>query len=321
MSLSFNYNIVQIVPDPLRGEVMNVGIALHTTAGPQLRLRLIPSRLKALSPSLGRIAPEEWLDSWQAALARLESPELKWSWLTSAMAPLSVNSKVGVIHCEHEEGLEAQVQAILERMVLPQKPSRNAPRTRVKRSGLHSQITSWLRSQQVFSRNMQDLINHRVVGNYPLNVDEEMFAEFALKNGSIHVLETLDLRGHAHYTKGLRNEASHKALVLDLAQDTLEGQSQRIALVAADDYSEMKPAMSLLNRKATSVLSMDSSHDRQWLADFVAQALHLESLLPPVAQPLQVSIAPAIEAASYTEVQEGLSAALLTAKAPPRLPQ
>lgn len=296
MSKPIVYNIVQIVPDPLRGEVMNVGIVLHEKAGPKLRVRLVPARLRALSPALGQIVPSEWIEAWEHALSMFDGVDQKWSWLRNAMAPLSINPTEGVIYASNEADLENQVEAILQRMVLPQKITKTASQKKIKKSDLQNQLTAWLRSQKLFSRNMSDLAKHRVVASYPLNIEEEMFAEFALKNGSIHVMETLDLRGHAHYTKGLRNEASHKAMVLDLAQDTLETSSQRIAVVAADDYSEMKPAMSLINRKASHVLCIDSPTDRQWLADFIAESLHVPTLLPPTPQPHRVASA---DAASF----------------------
>lgn len=295
------YNVVQIVPDPLRGEAMNVGIVIHDASGPRLRLRLLPSRLKALSPALGGLVPSECIESWHAALEGLQTPEQKWSWLRHAMAPLSVGSAEGIIYANDDDDLDSQIEAILERLVMPQKAARPGATKKVKRSDLHNQLTVWLRAQKLFSRNMADLAKNRVVASYPLNIEEEMFAEFALKNGSIHVMETLDLRGHAHYTKGLRNETSHKAMVLDVAQDTLEESSKRIAVIAADDYAEMKPAMSLINRKASHVLSIDSEHDRQWLADFISDALHIPTLLPPTAQPLRITEA---EAAVVEVAQE-----------------
>lgn len=290
MSKPIVYNIVQIVPDPLRGEVMNVGIVLHDEAGPRLRVRLVPARLRALSPALGQIVPSDWIEAWERTLNMFENVDQKWSWLRNAMAPLSVNPAEGVIYASDSADLENQVEAILQRMVMPQKAVRGSSKKRIKRSDLQNQLTTWLRSQKLFSRNMTDLAKHRVVASYPLNIEEEMFAEFALKNGSIHVMETLDLRGHAHYTKGLRNEASHKAMVLDFAQDTLEIASKRIAVVAADDYAEMKPAMSLINRKASHVLCIDSPSDRQWLADFIAESLHIPTLLPPTPQPFNITV-------------------------------
>lgn len=281
MNKYVNYNIIQIVPDPLRGERMNVGIVLHSSAGPRLILRLLPSRLKVLDPSWGGHNVLDQVSAWETALNRLESPELKWSWLKNAMAPLSVTSGEGTIYYETDDELESRIELILSRMVLPLKYSKPKSTKRSKRYDLHSQITQWLKQQNIFSKNMMDLAKHRVVSGFPLNVEEEMFAEFALKNGSIHVIETLDFRGHHSYTKSLRNEASHKAMVLDVAVDTLERESQRLALISADDYSEMKPAISLLNRKATGLLSMESSQDRQWLADFVAKSLHIPDLFLP----------------------------------------
>jgi hypothetical protein len=282
MSEKVPFSLLQIVPDRLRGEALNVGIVLHTEAGPVLRLRMLPSRLKALMPSYGRVNLEEWRHAWLAALERFQSADQRWAWLKDAMAPLRLSETGGTIMAESAADLEAQVERLLERLVMPPRSEAAVAKTRPKRSGLNSQLTSWLRAQRLYSSKLQDLSRNRVVSGYPLSVTEELFAEFALKNGAIHVIETLDLRGHNSYTKPLRNEASHKALVLDLAQDELDSTSQRIAVVAADDYGTMKPAVSMLNRKASVVVSMESANDRQWLADFVSRSLHLETLLNPI---------------------------------------
>lgn len=291
------YSIVQIVPDSLRGESMNIGLALHTPEGPKLHLHILPNRLKLLDPSLGGIDTTAYEASWQEMLSSFDDPQMKWQWLKTAMSPLVISPSSGRIYYSNEDDLTKKINAILQRMVYPLKNQRLRSKNAARRIDLNTEITNWLRKQHIFSRNMKDLTNNRVVSSFPLNLEEEMFAEFALKNGAIHVLETLDLRGHANYTKGLRNEASHKAMVLDVAEEALEKKSERLALVAADDYAEMKPAISLLNRKATGVLSMDSATDRQWLADFIAKALHLPSLFPPeddsklVVRPEQVAIA------------------------------
>lgn len=281
MTKYVNYNILQLIPDPLRGEGMNVGVVLHSSNGPRLIVRLLPSRLKALDPVWGGSNVLDQVNAWEESLSRLDSPELKWSWLKNAMAPLSITKGEGVIYYESDDELEVKVEQVLARMVLPIKSLKVKIAKRNKRHDLHSQITQWLKQQNIFSKNMVDLAKHRVVSGFPLNIEEEMFAEFALKNGSVHVIETLDFRGHHSYTKSLRNEASHKAMVLDVAVDALESESERLALISADDYNEMKPAISLLNRKATGLLSMESSEDRQWLADFVARSLHVPNLFLP----------------------------------------
>lgn len=282
MSEKVPFTLLQIVPDRLRGEVLNVGIVLHTDAGPDMRLRMLPSRLRALVPSYSRANLDEWHQAWLAALQRFDRADQRWTWLKEAMAPLRLAETGGTISVESESDLEAQVEGLLERLVMPPRSVATTAKHRVRRSGLNAQLTSWLRAQHLYSPKLQDLSKHRVVSGYPLSIAEELFAEFALKNGAIHVIETLDLRGHNSYTKPLRNEASHKALVLDLAQDELQENSQRIAVVAADDYATMKPAVSMLNRKASAVVSMHSAIDRQWLADFVSKSLHLSTLLTPI---------------------------------------
>ena len=279
MSEKVPFTLLQIVPDQLRGEALNVGIVLHTETGPDLRLRMLPNRLKALAPSYSRTNLEEWHQAWIATLQRFDRADQRWAWLKGAMAPLRLAETGGTISAESTSDLEAQVESLLERLVMPPRSMVATVKPRMRRSGLNAQLTSWLRAQHLYSSKLQDLYTNRVVSGYPLSMAEELFAEFALKNGSIHVIETLDLRGHDSYTKSLRYEASHKALVLDLAQDELQKSSERIAVIAADDYATMKPAVSMLNRKASTVVSMDSASDRQWLADFVSKSLHLSTLL------------------------------------------
>ena len=282
MSEKLPFTLLQIVPDRLRGEALNVGIVLHTQAGPDLRLRMLPSRLKALMPGYSRVNLEEWREAWLSALQRFDSAEQRWSWLKEAMAPLRLSETGGTISAEDANDLEAQIEGLLERLVMPPRSVATLAKPRIRRSGLNAQLTAWFRAQHLYSSKLQDLSKNRVVPSYPLSMTEELYAEFALKNGVVHVIETLDLRGHNSYTKPLRNEASHKALVLDLAQDELQESSQRIAVVAADDYATMKPAVSMLSRKASAVVSMDSANDRQWLADFVSKSLHLSTLLNPI---------------------------------------
>lgn len=276
------FTLLQIVPDRLRGEALNVGIVLHTEGGPELRLRMLPSRLKALAPSYARADLDEWHRSWVSTLQKFDNADSRWTWLKNAMAPLRLSETGGTITAQSASDLETQVEELLNRLVMPPRSVVATAKPRIRRSGLNAQLTTWLKAQRLYSAKLQDLSKNRVVSGYPLSMTEELFAEFALKNGAIHVIETLDLRGHQSYTKPLRNEASHKALVLDLAQDELQESSQRIAVIAADDYATMKPAVSMLNRKASAVISMDSANDRQWLADFVSKSLHLPTLLTAV---------------------------------------
>lgn len=289
MSEKVPFTLLQIVPDRLRGEALNIGIVLHTEAGPDLRLRMLPSRLKALAPSYARADLDEWRQAWLAALQRFDKADQRWTWLKEAMAPLRLAETGGTISVESASDLEVQVEGLLERLVMPPRSLATTAKPRARRSGLNAQLTAWLRAQHLYSSKLQDLSKSRVVSGYPLSMTEELFAEFALKNGAVHVIETLDLRGHNSYTKPLRNEASHKALVLDLAQDELQASSQRIAVVAADDYATMKPAVSMLNRKASVLVSMDSATDRQWLADFVSKSLHLSTLLTPIPESVPIA--------------------------------
>jgi len=153
---------------------------------------------------------------------------------------------------------------------LERRPARNNKLTR--------QLKDWFKQAKVMGRNMDDLSHSRIVEQYPVSVESDVYADFAYKNGHLHVIETLDLRGADHMTPGLRNNAAFKSITLDMARDVV-GQGKRIGIVSASNYANVKSAVRLFERNADELYSLESTDDVQRLADFLASGLHIDGKL------------------------------------------
>ena len=102
-----------------------------------------------------------------------------------------------------------------------------------------------------------------------------MYADFALKNGELHIIETLDLRNVDHLTPTLRGDAAIKGFTLNQAN---ESAANTIAIISASDYGVAKPAISMISRWAKDIYDLSTPEEQQRFAKFMSTSLHRESL-------------------------------------------
>lgn len=288
--VSFEMNHVPFVflrarPDDVRGESMNVGLVVFFDEAPRVYLDAPIWRLRALHPDFDNIDLERWATELEATLPQVGDQRAQIHWLSGGLGAISADDSLGHIRVDASGDATSAIEDLLERFVhMPERtiapPARDA---QINRSRLESQLKSWFRSSRVFSSKVSDLSRGRVVQSYPIDVSDDLYADFALTNGAIHIIEALDLRGVEKVTKSVRGEAGLTAVLLDQAKKNLSPESRRIAVTAADNYSVVRSAVHLVSRYADDVVAIESAADRQRLADFIAGSLQLEKPLLPLA--------------------------------------
>ena len=278
---TYPFAILRARPSALRGESMNVGIVVFVDGGLMARIDANPARLRAFDPDLAALPI--W-DSLQNDIERLaettQAMHAQHHLLKTMLSPVRADEQLGEIALDDGEEIESRIDYLMHRLVartvrtIPIPKQVKVP----KQSKLNTQLRQWFRSSKLYSRNVADLSKHRVVPNYPVAANNDLYAEFALMNGVVHVIETLDFRGHDKMSATVHKEAAIKSIVLDQAKRHLDPGSQKIAVVAASDYGAMRPAIGIVSNYADDVITMASSSDRQRLADFIASALHQQSI-------------------------------------------
>lgn len=137
-------------------------------------------------------------------------------------------------------------------------------------------MRDWLRGAKAFSRKVDDIARGKVVANYPIDPAADLFADFAVLNGKLNAIETLDLRGVDRLTPSLRGDAAIKGITLDEARSRIDG--RRVVVLSATDYAVARPAIQMISRYADDVWDMHDPDARQQLAAFIAGALHRDQL-------------------------------------------
>lgn len=285
--MKLDYDLL-IAETPLpRQERINIGLIVWRDAMPELRVETSARRLATLDPNWPRLpifrqllegTLGEALRQHLCALPDVAARRTMLSFLLSPMKALPGGELFADEHGDFASAIDRAMHTLVGLPTITIKQER-APQ---RRSKLEVELRAWLRSANLLGRNMQDLSKSRVVSQFPVAVDADVYADFAYKNGALHVIETLDLRGVDHVTHSLRNTAAFKSLTLDMAREVVGSKGRRLGVVAASDYGAVRGALKLFERNADEVFSLDNPKDAQRLADLLADSLHLDGGLLPV---------------------------------------
>lgn len=262
-------------------EALNVGVVLYAPGGSLVAIHGDRARLRALHPDFGALqlagraeALQEFLQSYEQRL-NPEQQHMALRWFAKPFQPLGEHPALTVLHDDPKQTLTE----LMQRLVVP--PARtlrpaNAPGAAKRPTKLAHELRAWLRLAKVFSSNAGDLQKGKVVANYPIDPGADLYADFAVLNGALNAIETLDLRGVEKLTPTLRGEAAIKGVTLDEARERITG--RRVVVLSASDYAVARPAIQLISRYADDVWDMNAPGEKQKLASFFATALHRDEL-------------------------------------------
>lgn len=272
---TFNFVLLRANPDALRHESLNAGVVVFDAANTCVLIDSSKKRLSSLHPDFGRMDLSLWAEQIQTELRKLPE-ESQRAILPMLCAPFKADRELG-----QTIGNDASTLArtLFERLVGYQRASLPAvKRLPVRQTKLTRELRDWFKTSKVFSNKVEDLSKHRVVANYPVSPASDLYADFALMNGKLHVVETLDLRGVDHLTPTLRGGAAIKGITLDEIGDN----DNAIAVIVASDYGIAKPAISLLSKYADDLYDLSSQVEKQRFADFMAKSLHCGNMALPL---------------------------------------
>ena len=263
-----NYSVLQYFPYPNREEHVYVGI-LVATPGAGVRVHIAPNlrKAKALDPAVdldairdleGEIPDFVRKMGWQ----REEVFERLGDWTN-----VRPHQRVCQFVFDDEDDYQRRIQSIMESLVMT-RPAKAGEREPVSR--LFRDLKSLFIAYQWIGRTVDDIHKHLIVPRYPISPEDGIKAEFAMRNGKLHIIETVDFRVENAHAK--RQEAMSKALVFDLASK-LEGASVCSYVVTAGAQEKLaKPIMNLIGRYSTNIFAWESQSDTSSLFLALEQA-------------------------------------------------
>jgi Protein of unknown function (DUF3037) len=277
MAPSYKFSIISFCPDSVRGESLNIGIAILRDNAVEVKLTTKLEKLRAISAGIDF----DHIKSIEQALIDVDNAT-RSAGITNAAARHQAISHVGPFRCsalgtfiaDSEKAYVSRIYDLIAKMV-DTEPLRYKIR-KPKRTRLFSQLKAELKSRFILAKDAEGLESHRLVPAY--EIDQGLVADLVLKNGSFHVIETIDASSELEGLRKAISDVAVSALVLERARMAFgEAQTQSKIIYSMSSHLEslIKPSLDAASNQGAELINWESNADRK---NFLS---HISSLATP----------------------------------------
>lgn len=228
MNTMYEYVVLRLAPDAMRGEVVNVGAAVFGPSG-SLDVRwLAPmGKIKALGLDWDTARAGKWIARVRELCSLSSDVSLRVAHLASN--GLCEPGEPGMFHAETSEAYAIEVADIRDTYV---RPGNHAERgNRERRPRLVTELRKRFEKMQLMGKSVDDIQAHLVVANVPVPGNPDLKADFVYKNGVYRITQTLDYRVSAAGAHQKVQEACTKSVAADIAVKAWGPGSKKYAVV------------------------------------------------------------------------------------------
>lgn len=261
MAASYNFAIVRLSPVDSRDERINIGVVVFNAETLDVRMPKRLDKVRAISAALDIDILTELVRGLEKQDERNVggsnvSVEIRHQMLRNS-GPLSL-SELGSFEAVNATAYEERLDTILKAMV-DAEPAPIKPRE--KRSKLLTQVKRVFRQQRVLAKKDDDLTSHRILPSFTL--DEGLVADLVLKNGALHVVETVDASGDSDTVKRAISDIAVAALVFERARMKYPKTNAKLVYEASSQLERVtRPSLDVAEKQGTQLVNWASADQR-----------------------------------------------------------
>ena len=268
MNTTYHYVVLRLAPDPMRGEVINVGIVLfHDGEPPRIIMMATLNKLRAIDASWDTPRLAEWTQNIQTILAH--RPGVRAQVDALGMFGFCETDAVGSFMAATADELQTSIRAIRAQYVA-NKSAEDKPK-REKRTRLQTALREQFKKMRVLGTAVTDLAEHLVVPNVPVPGYDELKSDFVYKNGVYRITQTLDYNVAPDSMHNKLLEACMKSTAGDLAAQAYGSDTMRLAVVDVPEAlaDAADPHIDLLLARGFQIFHFD---DKASMASYIERA-------------------------------------------------
>ncbi|OYU78466.1 MAG: hypothetical protein CFE32_01390 [Alphaproteobacteria bacterium PA3] len=272
---TFKYAVIRLSPDALKGEAINIGIAVFRDGRIETHIGRVLTRVRAISADF----TQDLLDKTLFSLKSFSSMKLPDDEKYQALKSIGVIrlGELGSFESQDSGGEDyhANIRFLLSTFVS------EGRQTRLPKLGSRKLITDIRRSfreqKLLASENDPEAINqHKIVPNWtlPQHAQRRTFqVDLAVKNGSLRVCEILDI--DLEDGKELSSSFYKTAVILDEAKLHARAKEATLAFKARGPKKAIDEVLAVADSHATRLVDWDHLSDRKrFIQDWTNAALH-----------------------------------------------
>ena len=183
----FDYALIRYIPNPKRGETINIGLIVFKEGGADIRVLDSVAKVRMIDGATRQKDLLGFRESMQTLVKFVDTPDEQYGLLSSFDSHVFLSSK-GQFALDDLKQYESKVARLFRELVKPFSMKNNEVRT----ERITTELKHKFESMKILARDHSELSKHKVCANYPINEAMGLRADFVLKNGIFHVTETVD---------------------------------------------------------------------------------------------------------------------------------
>lgn len=228
MNTTYHYVVLRLATDDLRGEIINVGIALFNgEARPQVHMMATLNKLRALDATWDSLRLGQWTENVRS-ITEQAMPPAEIVQTLSAFG-FCDGDAIGMFIAETPAQLSENLAEIKTTYVANRPTAEKARRE--KRTRLQTALRGQFKKMHVLGETANDLAQHLVVPNVPVPSYPELKSDFLFKNGVYRVTQTIDYNVSPDSLHNKLTEACVKSTSAELALKAYGPDTMRLAVL------------------------------------------------------------------------------------------
>lgn len=270
----FDYSLLKYLPDPKRGEVINIGLIVFRNSGVDVRLLKNTTKVRVFDGvtsinELSRLKASIEDLCGKDVSAQVQHQRLKMlgtGIFTSGLSAFSI---------ENISNYEKTVSGLFHQLVSPYSP--REPRR--PNSRLFTKLKNEFKALDILAKELSDIEQHKVVPSYLIDANTGLEADFMLKNGKFHMTEVVDFNVEDVQRKF--RETSLKTMTFITGKRVIESNMGCYFLYSASTSKEQEiiSHLNLAEANCDKMFNIESSSEKadyyQMLSDLIGNELPL----------------------------------------------
>ena len=277
MAHCYKFAIVRLAPDDARGERINIGALVLNGDSIDVRITKRLEKVRAISGAID-------LDKLRSLITNFKTLDLQGRSIgvpdderfdfLSKWGPISLSAP-GSFLAHDLQSYETRISTIMTDMV----ECEPAPLIfREKRSRLLTQMKSSLRQERILGKKDDPIECHRIVPSYKLDVG--IVADLVLKNGSMHIIETIDASNNDEPLRKAIGDIAMAAHVFECARNKygFDGTKGRLVYIASSALeSSAKVSLDTVEKRGAILTNWSSAQEqKKFLREMYSLAIPFE---------------------------------------------
>jgi len=265
----FDYALIRYMPNPKRGETVNVGMVVFLEIGVDVRVLSSPAKARMIDGSSSQSDIDKLKDSMQKLTTIAKTTDEQYQILSSFNSRLFLSSKAQFALDELSQ-YNDKVAQLFSDLVKPFASKEKIIHT----ARLATTLKNKFATLNLLAKDSSELSQHKIVHNYPISEKTGLSADFLLKNGIYHLSEVVDF--NVHDTQAKLKETSLKVMTFMASKKALSGPVNCYFVYSAttEKESEITHHLNLAEDYSDKMFNINSKDDSNKYFNMIVELAH-----------------------------------------------